>query len=79
MNWDRIEGSIKQIKGKARRRWGQLVDDEVDVRDGRREELSGRMQQRYGVSRDLLKRSVRELGAADPGSQPWFQRGSRSR
>jgi len=31
MNWDQIAGQWKQIKGKAKTKWGKLTDDEIDV------------------------------------------------
>ena len=42
MNWDQIEGSWKQIKGKAKEQWGRLTDDELDEAAGRREQLIGK-------------------------------------
>ncbi|MGZ5686058.1 MAG: CsbD family protein, partial [Usitatibacter sp.] len=41
MNWDRIEGNWKQLKGKIREQWGRLTDDELDKIAGRREKLAG--------------------------------------
>ena len=52
MNWDRIEGNWKEFKGKARQQWGKLTDDDIDVVEGKRTELAGRIQQRYGVAQD---------------------------
>ena len=40
MNWDQIKGSWKQAKGKAKQKWGELTDDELDKAEGRRDELS---------------------------------------
>ena len=58
MNWDQIEGSWKQIKGKAKAQWGRLTDDELDVAAGRREQLIGIIQERYGYARDRVEREV---------------------
>ena len=60
MNWDQIEGSWKQIKGKAKAQWGRLTDDELDVAAGRREQLIGIIQERYGYARDRAEREVDE-------------------
>jgi uncharacterized protein YjbJ (UPF0337 family) len=60
MNWDRIEGNWKQFKGQARQQWGKLTDDELDKVEGRREELVGRIQERYGIARDEAERQVRD-------------------
>jgi uncharacterized protein YjbJ (UPF0337 family) len=60
MNWDRIEGNWKQIKGKVIEQWGKLTDDDLDVIDGKREQLAGKIQERYGVARDVAENQVKE-------------------
>ena len=52
MNQDRIGGRWKQLKGKVREQWGKLTDDDLDVIDGRRDQLLGRIQQRHGLARE---------------------------
>ena len=44
MNWDRVEGNWKQLKGKVIEKWGKLTDDDYDQIKGKREQLSGRLQ-----------------------------------
>jgi uncharacterized protein YjbJ (UPF0337 family) len=58
MNWDRIEGNWKQFKGQAQQRWGELTNDDLDVIEGKRQELIGRVQNRYGIARDEAERQV---------------------
>ena len=58
MNWDRIEGNWKQIKGKTLAQWGKLTDDDFDVIAGRRDQLAGKIQERYGVAKDDAQRQV---------------------
>jgi uncharacterized protein YjbJ (UPF0337 family) len=58
MNWDRVEGNWKQFKGQAQQKWGQLTNDDLDVVEGRREELAGRLQNRYGVAKDAAERQI---------------------
>ena len=48
MNWDQIEGNWKQFKGKVKEKWGQLTDDELDQAAGKRDQLIGFLQKRYG-------------------------------
>ena len=43
MNWDRIEGNWKQFKGKVKEQWGELTDDQIDVINGRRDQLAGKI------------------------------------
>lgn len=60
MNWDRIEGNWKTLSGKLKTEWGRLTDNDLDVIAGKREQLSGKLQERYGIAReeaeDQLKR-----------------------
>jgi uncharacterized protein YjbJ (UPF0337 family) len=58
VNWQEIEGNWKQIKGKARKEWGKLTDDDLDRIEGKREELVGALQKRYGKSREAVDREV---------------------
>ena len=58
MNWDRIEGNWKQLKGKAKEQWGKLTDDDIDVIAGRRDQLAGKIQERYGVAKDEAEKQV---------------------
>jgi uncharacterized protein YjbJ (UPF0337 family) len=58
MNWDRIEGNWKIFKGKAKEQWGKLTDDDLDMVDGQREQLAGRIQERYGIARDEADRQI---------------------
>ncbi|GAB4072373.1 hypothetical protein GCM10028812_49920 [Ancylobacter sonchi] len=60
MNWDRIEGNWKQVKGQVRQQWGKLTDDDLDRLHGKREELEGVLQERYGIAKDEAKRQVDE-------------------
>ena len=57
-NWDHIAGNWTQWKGRVRERWGKLTDDQLDVVGGRREQLSGRIQEVYGVTRDEADRQL---------------------
>lgn len=58
MNRDQIEGNWKILKGKAKQKWGQLTDDDWDIVEGNRDELAGRIQERYGKSREEAEREI---------------------
>lgn len=61
MNWDRIEGNWKQIKGKVHEKWGKLTDDHLDVVAGKREQLAGKIQEVYGIGKDEANRQIDEF------------------
>ncbi len=58
MNWDRIEGNWKQFKGNVKEQWGKLTDDQLDVIAGRRERLFGKIQETYGISKDVAEKQL---------------------
>ena len=58
MNWDRIEGNWKQFKGRVKEQWGKLTDDEIDVIGGKRDQLVGKIQSRYGISKEDAEAQV---------------------
>jgi uncharacterized protein YjbJ (UPF0337 family) len=58
MNWDRVEGNWKQFKGQVQQKWGNLTNDDLDVIEGKRTELAGRLQQRYGMAKDAAEREI---------------------
>jgi uncharacterized protein YjbJ (UPF0337 family) len=60
MDWDRVEGNWKQMKGKVKEQWGKLTDDDLDVINGKREQLEGRLQQRYGYGKDQAQKEIND-------------------
>jgi len=52
MNWDQVQGSWNQVKGKAKQMWGDMTDDELDTIAGKRDELVGRLQVKYGINKE---------------------------
>jgi uncharacterized protein YjbJ (UPF0337 family) len=61
MNWDQIEGNWKQFKGKVKEKWGKLTDDDLDRAAGRREQLVGRLQERYGWHKEQAEKELDAL------------------
>ncbi|PAQ12379.1 CsbD family protein [Mesorhizobium temperatum] len=60
MNWDQIKGKWTQFKGKAKEQWGDLTDDDLDRAEGKRDQLAGRVQERYGIAKEEAERQVDE-------------------
>jgi uncharacterized protein YjbJ (UPF0337 family) len=61
MNRDVLEGKWKQLKGEARRQWGKLTDDELDMIAGDKDKLVGLVQERYGYAREKAAEDVDEF------------------
>jgi uncharacterized protein YjbJ (UPF0337 family) len=47
MNTDQMKGNWKQLVGKAKEKWGKLTDDDWKVAEGKRDQLVGRIQERW--------------------------------
>jgi len=60
MNWDQIEGKWMQYKGKAKEAWGDMTDDEIDRVAGKRDQMVGLVQEKYGKTKDDAEREVDE-------------------
>ena len=58
MNWDRIEGNWKQFKGNVKAQWGKITDDQLDVIAGKRDNLAGKIQETYGISKDEAEKQL---------------------
>lgn len=61
MNWDQVEGKWKQYKGTVKEKWGKLTDDDLNVIDGRRNILVGKIQEYYGTSREISEKEADEF------------------
>jgi uncharacterized protein YjbJ (UPF0337 family) len=60
MNTDVLKGKWKQIRGKAKEWWGNLTDDDLDVIDGNRDQLLGKLQERYGYTKEQAAKEVND-------------------
>jgi uncharacterized protein YjbJ (UPF0337 family) len=58
MDWNRVEGNWKQMKGKVKEKWGNLTDDDLDRAAGQRDQLEGIIQKRYGIAKDQARKDV---------------------
>ena len=59
MNWDVVEGNWKQFKGHVKEQWGKLTDDHIDSIAGKRDQLLGKVQETYGVTKDQAEVQVK--------------------
>jgi uncharacterized protein YjbJ (UPF0337 family) len=56
--WDRIEGAWKQMTGSVKQQWGRLTDDDMTVIAGKRDQLLGKIQERYGYATDKAEAEI---------------------
>jgi uncharacterized protein YjbJ (UPF0337 family) len=66
MNWDTVKGQWKQFRGQVKEKWGKLTDDDLDRIEGKRDQLLGAVQKRYGIARDEAERQLREFESSSP-------------
>ncbi len=58
MNWDIIEGKWKQAMGTVKSKWGKLTDDDLQLIGGKKDQLAGKLQERYGWAKDQAEREI---------------------
>ncbi len=59
MNWDIIEGDWEQFKRNVKGRWSKLTDKHLDTIAGKRDELVGKIQKAYGVTKNEAERQIK--------------------
>jgi len=58
MNQDILQGRWEQLKGKARIKWGKLTSDDIDQIKGQRQNLVGKLRERYGLATERAEQDV---------------------
>ena len=58
MNWDQVAGGWKQFQGQVKEKWGKLTDDDLTVIAGKRDQLAGLLQQKYGYAKDRAEKEL---------------------
>jgi uncharacterized protein YjbJ (UPF0337 family) len=61
MNDDIIKGKWKQLTGRMQSEWGKLTNDDLDVAEGHRDYLVGKVQERYGYKKDEAEAAVKRF------------------
>ena len=69
MNSDQVEGKFKQLKGSLKQRWGKLTDDDLTTLSGKRDELVGKLQERYGYTKEQALKEADDWASAS--SHDW--------
>jgi uncharacterized protein YjbJ (UPF0337 family) len=60
MNSDQLAGQWKQMKGAVKQQWGMLTDDDLKLIEGNRDQLIGKIQERYGIAREEAEKQVEQ-------------------
>ena len=61
MNTEQMSGKWKQMKGAAQQKWGKLTDNDLQVINGQREMLVGKLQERYGLMKEEAQKKADEF------------------
>lgn len=58
MDWNQVEGNWEMLKGKIKKNWGKFTDDDITYINGKKQELLGRLQEKYGFTKDRAEKEV---------------------
>lgn len=62
MNWEQVESKWKQLMDSAKENWSKLTDDDLQEISGKREQLAGKIQETYGLTRREAEKQVWDWG-----------------
>jgi uncharacterized protein YjbJ (UPF0337 family) len=71
MEWDRIEKRWQHFKDNAKRHWGKLSDEQLEAVAGKRDRLAGKIQEVYGVSKEIAEKQLASWQSAQKESNPF--------
>lgn len=74
MNSDQLQGKWKQMKGAVKERWGKLTDDDIDIINGRNDQLVGKIQEKYGIAKEEAQKQVEDWMRADQSHEREVER-----
>lgn len=56
-----VKGAWNELKGKLKKKYGQLTDDDLAYEEGQEDQMYGRLQQKLGKTKDEIKKELRQL------------------
>jgi uncharacterized protein YjbJ (UPF0337 family) len=59
VNWEQAKGRWNQTKGAVKKQWGKLTDDDLTVIAGQRDQLVGKIQERYAIAKEEADKQVK--------------------
>ena len=61
MNTEQVKGNWKIFMGKVKEQWGKLTDDDVDVAEGKLDQLAGKVAVRYGIAKEEAQKKLDKM------------------
>jgi uncharacterized protein YjbJ (UPF0337 family) len=61
MNWDQMQGNWLRSSGRVREMWGKLIDDDETAEAGKRDQIAGILQQRYGEALEKAEKQLSKI------------------
>ncbi|WP_439640502.1 CsbD family protein [Nevskia sp.] len=61
MNEDILKGKFKQLSGRIKAKWGELTDDDLKLLEGKRDVLVGKLQEKYGLTKEKAEQQIKEM------------------
>ena len=61
MNKTELKGNWNELKGKLKKSYAELTDNDLLYEEGREDELYGRLQQRLGKTKEEVKKLFLDL------------------
>jgi uncharacterized protein YjbJ (UPF0337 family) len=58
MNWNQIEGRWQTLSGQVKSHWAKLTDDDLKNVAGKKDQLVGKLQERYGIVKDEAEKQI---------------------
>ncbi len=62
MNWEHVEGRWKDLTSSAKENWAKLTAGDLDAISGKREQLTSKIQETYGITRREADKQVWDWG-----------------
>ena len=62
MNWEQVETRWAKLTGSAKENWGKLTAGDLDEISGKRELLTSKIQETYGITRREADKQVWDWG-----------------
>ena len=61
MNTEQLKGNWQIFKGKVKEQWGKLTDDDVDVAEGKLDQLAGKVAVKYGIAKEEIQKKLESI------------------